>query len=512
MRLLFILLAILIGNLHFVESKDSAPMEGTICFFSLNNVKEEVLAQKFITQINKQTGSKFKVKEYMASGSNPEESFKQMVASGEKCDDLVISGHHTGAWLTPQPDIKLTVEFLEKLSCDPNYKDWFANIKSLHLQGCRTLGVGKITKIEAGNQEFSADHHTSRVNGAIMDGTDDLPQDVSGMNHEFTNTLDQDNPLSSRYLRVFPKATVFGWTRSAPGENSKSENSLLYHITHMARLTNALNRDALINPLQDAFTPNEAIELSTAVLDLLQKPDLDRCQKTSMLAWEKQGREKNYGFNNPDYLTLPAYFSAHDTKKEADAKVDLINVSCQLRTAETQNDRITALKVILSKDTYIAANLNALIELTENKGIPSQDKKEMLSIMKNNASLKSFIGNKLNPGDVNRRFQVGLFAKIDYYTFYKKVYERSPDIEKIIEGESLTYLSKPYTSEPSSVSYRDLRDFKATLTSSLAKNNFVTPEFMRKLADIKTSEAIHMYRTIYNKSHDPEILSLPRVW
>src|SRR5690606_19293280 len=157
-------------------------------------------------------------------------------------------------------------DFLEKLSCDPRYKNWFKQIKSLHLQGCRTLGVGIIAPEEVGRPENTADFHTSRVNRVRE--ADSIEQGVMEMNHEFTNTLSQDNPLAARYLRVFPRATTFGWTRSAPGENSKSELSLLYHIAHMANVNDYLGRDVFVDPLKE-LSNRDAIELSSAFLDML---------------------------------------------------------------------------------------------------------------------------------------------------------------------------------------------------------------------------------------------------
>ena len=157
-----------------------------------------------------------------------------MVESGVVCDGLVISGHHTGSFGGKRAKGSLSIDLMEELSCNPKYKALFNNVKGLWLQGCRTLGVSKIETTD------TADFHTQRV-GAVLD-EDHLTQSFSDLNIEFSATLDQDNPLSSRYLRVFPRATTFGWTKTAPGSKSRSQYSVPFHIAHMARLNDDRKR------------------------------------------------------------------------------------------------------------------------------------------------------------------------------------------------------------------------------------------------------------------------------
>ncbi len=89
----------------------------------------------------------------------------------------------------------LSILFMEEVSCNSKNEKFFNSIKTLRLQECRTLGLGKIEANE------SADFHTGRV-GNVLD-EDNLTQSFADLNNEFSETLNQDNPLSSRDLIVF---------------------------------------------------------------------------------------------------------------------------------------------------------------------------------------------------------------------------------------------------------------------------------------------------------------------
>jgi hypothetical protein len=484
MRLLLVLLAFLISTQLLAETRSA-----TICYFSLNNPKEYRDMNKLAQELNKKTGQNITVKEYMTNNADPEIAFQKMVDSNANCDGLVISGHHTGAFGGERADGTLKIDFLEKISCDPKRKNWFKKVKALWLQGCRTLGVGVIAPEEVGDEQFSADFHTSRVN--LVREDDSLEQAFSEMNHEFTNTLSQDNPLSARYLRVFPRATVFGWTRSAPGEKSHSERSLLYHIAHMANINDYLGRDVMIDPYKD-FSDKDAIELADSVLDILQKPDWNHCEATSIKAWKNHGtliKNKGYGFNNPDLNAYKSFESTNDS-----TMVKAKELGCKLKFPKNQAERIQVLQDILTDRKLIAANFSSIIELSSDP--------QAVSVMKHSSLLQAFVGDK------SLSKQSGLFAKIDYYTFYKKVFaKKSIDIENTIKSQSYRVLLEAYPSDQESNSFLDLRDMKATLTSSIAKNNFADKEFILKLIN-SGSMGKKMAEVIYNKSKDPQIKSL----
>lgn len=281
-----------------------------ICYFSLNNEKEITEMEKFTKKINEHSHCSISVNEYMTEGGDPEESFKKMVESGVRCDGLVISGHHTGAFGGKRASGSLGIGFLEKLSCDERYSKWFNNINALWLQGCRTLGTGEIVRNE---EEEDADYHTTRVGGVLEE--DHLEQSLADLNMEFSATLDQDNPLSSRYLRAFPAATVFGWTKTAPGERAGSQYSIPFHMAHISRLINNQDRFPTDSPIKGTWTKKSAVQYSTSMLNLLNGKS--QCQKLAVEAWKKHGKVRNqsteYGFFNPD---LNAYTALMNTEDE----------------------------------------------------------------------------------------------------------------------------------------------------------------------------------------------------
>ena len=274
-----------------------------ICYFSLNNEKEFTEMERFTKKLNKHSFHSITVNEYMTERRDPEKSFKKMVDSGQKCDGLVISGHHTGAFGGKRSDGSLDIDFLEKLSCNKKYSDWFSKVKALWLQGCRTLGTGEIVPDE---DEGSADYHTGRV-GAVL-GEDHLDQSIADLNMEFSATLDQDNPLSSRYLRVFPAANVFGWTKTAPGEKSGSQYSIPFHMAHIAKRLDKEDRFPSEGPLDRKWTEKSAIKYMNSLVSILSGRDI--CSEEMLEAWESHGKvmdqSTEYGFLNPDIQAYPA--------------------------------------------------------------------------------------------------------------------------------------------------------------------------------------------------------------
>lgn len=506
MRVLLVFAALLISSSGFAQSRSAR-----ICYFSLNNEKEFVETQKLAQKLNQATGSNITVKEFMPKGGNPNEAFRKMVASGEKCDGLVISGHHYGAWEGNRANGKLKLDFIEKLSCDPRYKEWFKNINSLHLQGCRTLGVGEIV---SDDPAYSADANTARVNRHVLEDNtrEDVEAGVQELNHEFTNTLDQENPLSSRYLRTFPRATTFGWTKSAPGEESKSELSLLYHIAHMADVNNYHHRGIIVDPLKN-LSNTDAAELANAALDMLQKPDWDDCEVKSITAWKRHGtliKNKGLGYNNPDLNAYKSYESTNTPQM-----VRLKEIGCKLKNAKNQSDRMAAVREIIKDRASIAANFNSLVEMASSRSMSSQEKNQIIDLMGSSDALRSFVGDKFN---TKNNALVGMFAKLDYYSFYKKVFkQKSPDAERLITQETFKVLLKPYPNKSeTSAEYLDLRDFKSTLTSALAKNGFVDDKFMNQLLNNSSPMAQKMYKEIYNKMYaasvrDPSLYEMKQL-
>ena len=424
-----------------------------ICYFSLNNEKEVTEMQKFTQRIKKHTHCSISVKEYLTEGDNPEESFKKMVDSGVHCDGLVISGHHTGAFGGKRSTGSLGIDFLEKLSCDPKYSKWFNQVNALWLQGCRTLGTGDIVTDE---EETSADYHTQRV-GAVL-AEDHLEQSIADLNMEFSATLDQDNPLSSRYLRAFPGATVFGWTKTAPGEKAGSQYSIPFHMAHISKMIN--NQDAFPSdsPIKGTWTRDSAVQYLNSMMGVLNGEVSTQCKDVLVKAWKEHGKVQNqateYGFYNPD---LNAYKSLQKTDSATLVRARFLD--CLLKQSSGE-ELLKVLDEILKDPQLIRYTYNSILERLKNLKT-GDEVSQILKKLRASPVLKQFLSQKLTGK------RLGILRKIDYLSFYEEVYEKSPKMRSQI----LDKASEAFENIPSN-SYDEI-DYKATLLQSLAKHAYL---------------------------------------
>ena len=444
-----------------------------ICYFSLGNEKEFREMDKFTKRLNKHSSHPITITEYMTRGGEPEESFKEMVESGVKCDGLVISGHHTGSFGGERGQGSLGINFLEKLSCDENYIDWFNNIKALWLQGCRTLGTGEIV---ANEEEGSADYHTARV-GAVLDA-DHLEQSFEDLNIEFSATLDQDNPLSSRYLRVFPAANVFGWTESAPGRLAGSQYSLPFHIAHLAKRLDEEDRFPSEGPLDRIWTEESARKYRESLSLILSGGE--QCSVEAVEAWKNHGKVRDqsieYGFLNPDLQAYPALMLTED---EILGQARLYD--CMLRHFTGGEKLLEVLDAILKDPVFIRYTYNSLLDELQNVrfgregNVYLQDSEserraevdiyfQMIDKLKSSPEMKAFLSGKLNSQSL------GILRKIDYYAFYEEIYGRQERIRTIILNKS----KEVFQNIPSN-SYDEV-DYKITLFHSLSRHGYLQNE------------------------------------
>ena len=439
---------------------ESVPAEGKtddfhICYFSLNNEKEFTEMQKFTKKLNEYSSHPISINEYMTEGGDPEESFKKMVESGEPCDGLVISGHHTGSFGGKRAQGSLGIDFLEKLSCDEKYSDWFDNINAVWLQGCRTLGTGEIVSEE----DASADYHTGRV-GAVLEA-DHLEQSFADLNMEFSATLDQDNPLSSRYLRVFPAANVFGWTKTAPGEIAGSQYSIPFHIAHTARRIDKEDRFPSEGPLETTWTQESSMKYMESIMGILSGED--RCNEDVIEAWKSHGRvrdqSREYGFDNPDLNAYPALMNTEDEILKQARLYD-----CLLKQAKGER-LLEVLDRILEEPVFIRYTYNSLLERL--KSLKEEDRGlrfAMIQRLKNSEEMNGFLSRKLKSRDL------GILRKIDYYAFYEEIYGRNKRLRGVILDKVETIFKKL-----PSRTYDEV-DYKRTLLESLSKHGYLKSE------------------------------------
>ena len=447
-----------------LNAKAQDPDSFHICYFSLNNQHEFTEMEKFTKKLNKHSSHPISVKEYMTEGGLPEDSFKKMVEENVRCDGLVISGHHTGAFGGKRAEGSLNVSFLEKMSCDEKYSNWFKNIQALWLQGCRTLGTGEVVPDQeetSTNQETSADHHTLRVGNVLYE--DHLEQSLADLDMEFSATLDQDNPLSSRYLRVFPKATVFGWTKTAPGEKAGSQYSIPFHIAHIARLNSKTDQFPISKPLDETLDPESSLQYTESLLNLLNRQNKNECEDVSIEAWKKHGNVQNQrtelGFSNPDLNAHPALTQSNDALLKQARLLD-----CLLNNAKDEESLLKAIDEILKDKKLIHYTFNSLLDkLKTLKQDQPELHKKILDKLKSNNKINEFLAQKLNSPSL------GILRKIDYFAFYEELYGKSDPIRARLLDQSIKILKSTQSED----SYAVL-DYKLTLLQSLDKHGYLT--------------------------------------
>lgn len=459
---------------------------------------------KFVERLNKVSSQKILIQEFQEEKSDPAQSFQKLVDSGVKCDGLVISGHHTGSFGGKRGNGgHLDLSFLESLSCLPKNAQWFSKVRALWLQGCRTLGVGQGEHLET---EANADFHTDRVGAVRVE--DNLQQSLAQLNMEFSATLDDHNPLSSRFLRIFPRATVFGWTKTAPGEKANSQLSIPFHMAHVIQLTdgdlpkeNLINMGAASEGLYDfsKIPDSEAKKYSHALTDTIAKNKKSKVtEKVDADAWRLQGTsdEKNFGFSNGD-LNAHEALSSTDNPMLTKAK----QIDCVLKNRKNVTELSQAIDEILSSNELIGYNFNSLQEALYalQKDDPDNILPAILAKLRGSERLQSYLLERLQGS------RLGLLGKMDTYAFYRDFIGGKHDVleKKIIEAAmSEKFLNSPDTSY-------DMRDYKETLFQSLIKNNLIKVDlpFIRSLKNYKNFPT-HVVLKFLPESDDKEYFDL----
>ena len=192
-------------------------------------------------------------------------AFKEMAESGETCSVLVISGHNTGDFHANNPDRgALQLKLIEELACDPKYQNWFSNVKALYLHGSRTVNDKYLEPIKSGNKTGDITGDTEAVKDRLV-GSHERPNSnsrdtIEDVSHSYAHTLDENNPLSSRYLRSFPQAHIFGFSEDAGlGEGDKDITD------HISQVLKALKEDEKIaDTVKNAENFAKALEKITA--------------------------------------------------------------------------------------------------------------------------------------------------------------------------------------------------------------------------------------------------------
>jgi len=448
----------------------------SLCFFSLNNAKEFQLTRAFLDKTNTFGKGQAHVFEFHDPDrdAKPESSFRSMAEKGQVCDGLVISGHHTGSFGGNRADGVLDISFLEELSCNPRYEEFFQQVNAVWLQGCRTLGVGPMALESDEGGELQADYHMQRVGAELIQ--DGLEQSFADLSFEFSTTLDQDNPLASRYLRVFPGARVFGWTKSSPGQKAGSENSLLYHMAHLAHLERG---SPLIAPQQQRSRASMT-SVSQSFSKVLGRNAAD--DALAIDAWLSHGQVKRsgFGFDNADLNAYAPLLNRSDSSLLT-AKA----LGCEVRNSITFEQLHVALDNILESQTYVAYNFNVIWQVFQRLRQDSPaDYQALRSQLVSSTAVMNLLNSKLKSA------QTGLLMKIEYYSYYRELTgNHVTEVEALIL-EQVRYFM---LAEDLAGSQYDIRDFRESLLLSLARHQLAAPPFYRDLIQAPATQSATLY-------------------
>lgn len=261
-----------------------------ICFFELDNT---VTSKNFKRRIKSSKDSidlckkkqEFKsantvVHCYQPDGETGAKAFERMIdevtKAGGRCDGLVMSGHHTGDWSGRMGEIGL--KDMEELSCLPEYRDWFSNIKALWLDGCTTV-TDDLIQSDKPLPINTADARTARVVHREYKGNkiNQINEGIiAGTSQAYTASLDKNTPLSSRYLRMFPDTQIYGFNGASPAGWDRGQHSFI--VTQLSQLGLALLAE---EGQTENITQTDKIKKALSVISN------DPCNEKSMETWKE---------------------------------------------------------------------------------------------------------------------------------------------------------------------------------------------------------------------------------
>ena len=235
-----------------------------ICYFQVTTSKEHDNLKTKIDDI--EANNKLEIEDYYAdedvgTAGRFEEMIQKTKEAGKKCHSLVLSGHHTGDFISKEKGL-LPLEFIEKLSCKKEYQDWFCHVKSLHLHGSNTVRDTYLKDVKddkpvtvTGDSDSTNPDKVVHLTNDTEQSSDDTKRssdDTFFLNHSYADTLDEHTPLNSRYLRAFPNTNIFGFSGTA--KLAKGYDDIFKHISQVG---NALAEEDRV--LAEASTEDKFI-------------------------------------------------------------------------------------------------------------------------------------------------------------------------------------------------------------------------------------------------------------
>ena len=394
-----------------------------ICYFQLTPSKEGETLKSDIAAITDQV----EVRNYQIGDKPPNTAFENMIIEdmkkkSGKCNSLALSSHHAGDFASETKGV-LELQIIEKLSCNPKYKDWFSNIKALYLHGCNTVKDKYLQGIRDKTQAVTDTGDKLSVRKNVV-GQLNINQDnsaiLSTMNHAYAATLDEHTPLSSRYMRAFPNTSIYGFAKKA--KESAGHRDILKHISNVANALRADSRKA-----EEAVTADEFLTALNAITT-------DICDKI-IKSWEQVDPEAAAAVANKDHsmarklgcdliINKQVLDDSNSTDTERNDAKTKIKKTLQKIIDEDQKNSANADNKDLSLSDLLMNNIYDTVNLANDMAVAdyghqdTQFIKEVENILKQ-GSFKSALENKMNSPILSS------IKKVDYIKLYQRLSKNS---------------------------------------------------------------------------------------
>ena len=471
------ILALLLSPTLEPARAGEAERPARICYFSMNNRKESVQAARFVTKVNEYSEQKFEVRELFdpTEEADPNVALEKACASGLACEGFVLSGHHVDDWFGDSVSEHLTHDTIAKLSCDPKCRDFFENVRAFWTQGCNTLEDPDEKDVNAAADIRMRQRYRQGAGHELR---------LAQMQRSFIATRNGSNPLSTQWKRAFPRATIFGWTDSAPGVGEHSENSIPWHMAHILKVRQ--HGSWASDPLKEKLTAHEALQYAQA-LELTLKifgGENPTCDEEARKGWISHGHHK-VNTKEPGY-NVHAIDAYAPLSLNPDPLLTRLRESfCQM-TFGNRAAILTAIDTILEHEDgigYSFAGVWNLIQRLQESTDPKDKETLRLVLERLNTPpdaqhlpyVHSYMRKNLADPDMP------LLGKLDFYGFYKVItLQNEPAMEKVLIRDALRDLLKAAPAKQ----LTDFWDYKVEIFKSLKANGLIdSEEFSQRMVE-----------------------------
>ncbi len=395
-----------------------------LCFFALNGPEESERVKQNAKCIQVENGSTaecgdseqnqdaenaLEIKEFYADSKDSRsvsQAFEEMTKT--RCDGLVISGYHAGYYTGNRTSQKrdaqgnrdpdsavLNLKFLEKLSClqgkgsGSDCRKWFDNIKYVHLHGSHTSGHQVLqTEGKSSVDDLALDRMKKYAPESWTRAS------AQYLNREYASTVDENNSLSGRYLKMFPSAQIYSWG-AAPTIDQGSPETFIEHLKAVTA-----HADIAVNQLNEGPTAMDPSALEK-ILNILSSTELEpKC--VQLTTWDFEGKEIN---------SISAGGREREDKKR--------QAGCDFSSAVESKDGIniiTALDNVL-KAGALHENLNRIFyALNDDSPLSSDVKNTIKDKLKNHNSFQT----ALKAQALSK--EIGVVKRADALYLYKEIY------------------------------------------------------------------------------------------